>query len=127
MNKSWAANGPGASPGCGPALSGGARADAVIVEPSWSFARVRVSRGEGMAPGAARLVLQGVYEGSDEATIAATLSAHILEELRQHTLPNGLDEAQPEGARVHVRVTIEWLPGHLGVSEAGGEPASGEA
>ena len=99
----------------------------MIVEPSWSFARVRVSRGEGMAPGAARLVLQGVYEGSDEATIAAAMTDHMLEELRRHALHGQVKGAQSEGAGVHIRITIEWLPDLLDVPEAGDEPASGEA
>ena len=76
----------------------------------WSFARVRVSRGEGMAPGTARLVLQGVYEGSDEATIGAAMTAHILDELRRHTLHGRVNPAQPANTSVRVRITIERLP-----------------
>ena len=77
----------------------------------WNFARVRVSRGgEGMAPGAGLLVLQGVYEGSDEVTVAAAMTDQILEHVRRHRLHGRADEAQAEGARVHIRMTIEQMP-----------------
>ena len=79
----------------------------------WSFARVRVSRGkggEGMAPGTTLLVLQGVYEGSDGATIATAISEHILEKLRQHPLYGRANPAQPANTSVRVRITIERLP-----------------
>ena len=80
----------------------------------WSFARLRVSRGEVLALGHARLVLQGVYEGSDEAIIAAAMTAHILEELRRHPLHGRANPAQPASTSastsVRVRITIERLP-----------------
>ena len=93
----------------------------------WSFARVRIDAGESIAPSDAPLVLWGVYEGSDESTVAAAITGHILEDLRRHALRGRSDPAQSDGTRVRVRITIERLPDLWEVPRAGEHPASGEA
>ena len=101
-----------------PAIQGGH--ERAATKP-WSFAQVRVRRDEGGPAGDPRLVLQGVYEAADDATLAAAISDHILEELRQHSQTGWPDESPTDGAAVRVRITIQWLP-HLWEVPPAGAP-----
>ena len=78
----------------------------------WSLALVRTYAERPASAGKAPVVLEGVYQASDEATLAAAISGHILEDLRSRTPQGWPEEAQPDVPHVgvRVRITIEWLP-----------------
>ncbi len=96
-----------AAPEDAPAVQDARAGDA---DQPWSVALVRAHRDQNAAAGEAPLVLQGVYEASDEATLAAAMADHILEDLRRHMQHGWLEAVQPGSVRIGVRITIERQP-----------------